>query len=210
MKKVLVGVVSTAIASMASAQYMGPTPYLQASDSPFASLGLHLYDFEHKDVPLGATASAGGIYGPAGNADSVDGDDGNIDGFGTAGHSWFSSAGTPGVTWTFDANVLGALPTHVGIVWTDGSGTITFQAWDENGVSLGVVNGNHAGAGNNGDTAEDRFYGIIHSGGISKINLRNSSGGIELDHLQYGAVPEPATMAALGLGMAALARRKRK
>ena len=35
-------------------------------------------------------------------------------------------------------------------------------------------------------TAEDRFYGATNSGGISRIYISNSIGGIEVEHLQYG------------------------
>src|SRR5213080_4377331 len=75
---------------------------------------------------------------------SVDADDGVIDGSGLAGDDWFFSPGSDGVTWTFDATVLGGLPTCVGVVWTDGAGPTTFEAFDANGVSLGTVTANIA------------------------------------------------------------------
>lgn len=49
--------------------------------------------------------------------------------------------------------------------------------------------------------------------GISRISItaNNQWGGfIMSDDLQYDAVPEPATLAALGLGLAAVARRRRR
>ncbi|MEP6656634.1 MAG: IPTL-CTERM sorting domain-containing protein [Betaproteobacteria bacterium] len=45
-----------------------------------------------------------------------------------------------------------------------------------------------------GTTAEDRFFGVTNPGGISAIQISNTSGGIEVDHLQYGifgAAPPP-------------------
>jgi hypothetical protein len=112
--------------------------------------------------------------------------------------------------------VLGQLPNAVGLVWTDGAGTISFEAFDENGVSLGILLGNHADGSFLGTIDEDRFYGATNAGGISRIHISNTSGGIEVDDLQYGfrgvvnAVPEPASLLLLGLGscLAWLARRR--
>jgi len=177
----------------------GPTPYTSFSDSAlngidFSGGYFHREDFEDLllNVP-GVTASAGAPTGPGGLTDSVDEDDGTIDGNGTNGHSFFSSPGSAGITFTFDEAALGSLPTHAGIVWTDGEGTITFDAFDENGVSLGLI-GPVSEAGvfpdDNflGGTAEDRFFGAQNDNGISKIFISNTNGGIEVDHLQFGAV----------------------
>jgi hypothetical protein len=35
-------------------------------------------------------------------------------------------------------------------------------------------------------TAKGRFFGIVHYAGVKRVTLANSSGGIEIDHLQYG------------------------
>lgn len=68
----------------------GPTPYLSAADSPFSlsSPGLLLEDFEDGalDTP-GVSSTNGAPRGPSGLTDSVDGDDGSIDGSGNGGHS---------------------------------------------------------------------------------------------------------------------------
>jgi hypothetical protein len=158
----------------------------------------------------GVSASAFSLSSGFGSGlvDSVDGDDGSIDGSGNAGEAMWS--GGP-ITFTFDATALGNLPTHVGIVWTDGDNPITFTAYDENDVLLGTLVGSHADGNYGGGTAEDRFYGAINAGGIHKIVI-SSAGAIEVDHLQYGfgAVPEPATIAALGLGALSLLRKRRK
>ena len=122
----------------------GPSPYLcfdtatapagcGGADSPYKALSFsyfHLETFEDGllNVP-GVSASAGGVtsvvFGPAIH-DSVDADDGVIDGSGLAGDSFFNSGGFAGIT--FSAGVLGSLPTHAGLVWTDGGGTISFSA----------------------------------------------------------------------------------
>ncbi|HEX6623913.1 MAG TPA: RHS repeat-associated core domain-containing protein [Pyrinomonadaceae bacterium] len=120
--------------------------------------------------------------------DSVDGDDGVIDGLGRNGDSYFSGSGAAGITFTFNAAALGSLPTHAGLVWTDGLGTVTFEAFDHQGVSMGVRGPfNFPDASNNGTTGEDRFLGAFNRGGISAIRVTNSVGGIEIDHLQYAA-----------------------
>ncbi|MDZ4701406.1 MAG: T9SS type A sorting domain-containing protein [Rhodothermales bacterium] len=185
----------------AYAQLMGPTggsgadgEYNQASDSPFFEIDFstgyfHLEDFEDGfDVP-GVTADNGGvvsvIFGP-GLHDSVDADDGVVDGSGLDGENWFYIGGATGITWTFDPTLLLALPTHAGLVWTDGAGDIIFEAFDAAGTSLGTVVGQHSCCGFDGATAEDRFYGVIEPAGISAIKISSNGGGIEIDHLQYG------------------------
>jgi hypothetical protein len=70
------------------------------------------------------------------------------------------------------------------MVWTDGEGVISFEAFDQNGVSMGIFGPfDHADGSVAGTTAEDRFYGAINAGGISAIRLTNTAGGIEVDHL---------------------------
>lgn len=221
---VFAGIFSTA----ASAQLIGPYPggglsYRSFANSPFKG-GLysyfHLEDFEDHllDKP-GVSASAGGvtsvIFGP-GYHDSVDADDGVIDGSGLLGDSYFYRYGNMSILFRFDASVLGELPTHAGLVWTDGESPIIFEAFDANGASLGILNGSHSTSGYTGQTDEDRFYGAIHGDGISAIRIGAQYGGIEIDHLQFGriaAVPEPGVLAMLA-GMAAfggglLLRRRR-
>jgi hypothetical protein len=181
------------IPAAAHAQLLGPTPYLQFSDSPFAGTDFsagYFYLENMEDGALnvpGVTVNFGAVYGPGGLTDSVDADDGTIDGSGTNGHSFFSGGGATGITFTFHADVLGNLPSHAGVVWTDGLNNIHFEAFDGNGVSLGQLSGSHADGSFQGTTAEDRFYGAVDTAtGISRISISNDAGGIEVDHLQYG------------------------
>lgn len=182
--------------------FLGPTAYLSFDDSPFNGLTFtyfHLEDFEDQSLntpgvtALPANAAATRTLGfPSADIDSVDGDDGAIDGLGhgvsgTAGESFFATSGSGGISFEFDATALGELPSHVGIVWTDGLGTTTFEAFDAVGNSLGTIGPlSIADTVTNGTTAEDRFFGIIDSRGISKIIISNTTAGIEVDHLQYG------------------------
>ena len=170
--------------------FTGPTPYLSRADSPFAAElnagHVYLEDFECGSILVpGVTASSGSVIPPGfeGLIDSVDADDGVIDGSGLNGHSFFTSNS---VTFTFDQTTLGAFPTVAGIVWTDGDTPVTFEAFDSVGASLGTIGPVLLQDGSNaGGTAEDRFFGVTFAGGISKITISNA-GGLEVDHLQYG------------------------
>lgn len=193
--------------------FFGPSAYRSSADIP---IGFYtggsptvLETFEDGLLNFGITASAGSILFQGSITDSVDADDGNIDGYGISGRSWFSIAGSSGVTFTFS----GSLPTAAGMVWTDGSGTTSFQAFGPGMVSLGQIgpvalaDGTFAGT-----TGEDRFFGVQDAGGILAIRLSNTSGGIEIDHLQYGiapssSAPEPTAFSLLAIGLAALYRR---
>ena len=169
-------------------------PYLSEADSPFTGLTFpsyfHLEDFEDRAVNtpgLSAdSASFGNDFGTL--VDSVDGDDGTIDDMCPTG-SCDSIFGGGQVTFTFDAVALGALPTHVGVVWTDG-GTgcdVTFEAFDTEGTSLGATTATAVGDDSNtGTTAEDRFLGIVAPAGVASFRISNSTGGTEADHVQYG------------------------
>jgi uncharacterized repeat protein (TIGR01451 family) len=179
--------------------FLGPTPYLSKADSPFLTdlnAGhMYLEDFECGALTVpGVTNSAGTVIPPGfeGAIDSVDADDGVIDGSGLGGHSLFSGSGATGITFTFDQTTLGAFPTKAGIVWTDGDGTTTFEAFDALGASLGTIGPvSIADGSNSGETAEDRFFGVVNAGGISAIKISNTAGGIEVDHLQYGLYTVP-------------------
>jgi len=174
-------------------------PYLQFSDSPFFSIDFtsgyfHLEDFEDDALNTPGVAAAGGtIIGVedwGSLVDSVDLDDGFLDGFGTTGglgRSFFGEA----FTFEFDAGVLGQLPTHAGIVWTDGGTPAAIEAFGPDGASLGRATGiAHSDGSVSGTTAEDRFYGVVNAGGISRIVL-DSGGYQEADHLQYGFTLTP-------------------
>jgi len=153
----------------------------------------------------GATVSL-----PNGNNYSVDADEGVINGFGQAGHAFFHVSGFTGITFTFDALALGVLPTHAGLVWTDGSNDVFFEVFHSVGALIGTSGPQTiAGAGINGLTNEDRFFRFEYAGGIGSISIRHTFAdfnvGIEVDHLQYGlvaSVSEPGTPDVFGLGVA--------
>lgn len=218
----------------AAATFFGPVAYRSFADSPFKDLALsqfYLETFEDGLLNTPGVAIANnlpgggplGVVGPGGSTDSVDGDDGAIDGSGTQGHSYASLSnqgyGNSGLTVTFLEAPLGGLPTYAGLVWTDGSQTAStvFEAFDGAGSSLGTLGPVKIGDNSFfGTTGEDRFFGVFNATGISKITIRDpgSNNNLEIDHLQYGlnapAVPEPPSVALGCLGILVLAAKLRR
>lgn len=213
-----------------AAEFFGPLPYLSAADSPFASLGanLSIEDFEDGLLnQLGVSVSPGTtvLVAPDPLNDSVDADDGVIDGNGTAGRSLYSGGTLSRIDFRFDAALRGSLPSHVGIVWTDvggvtsgteGFGDVTFEAYDAADQLIGTIGpsilGNGTAAGTEG-TGEDRFFGVIHAPGVARISVvMGNSVDWEVDHLQFNAapVPLPATVWLAGPALAGLIARRRR
>lgn len=164
--------------------------YASFEDSPFKGLPFsyfYLEDFEDGllNTP-GVTASAGQVLRPSWITDSVDADDGVVDGSGARGSDWFYSAsGASTIKFSFDAGRLGGFPTHAGIVYTDGVGLVTFEAFGPDGTSLGIIGPVNLDDGAyTAMTRDDRFFGVINPGGISAIQIETI--GFEVDHLQYG------------------------
>ena len=201
----------------------GPLPYLSFNDSPFIGNALstfYLEDFEDGlfNVPgVAATSNASLVVTqPAiGGSDSVDADDGVIDGLGAAGRSFaglsMGPVQDPAVTFTFDSDMLGGLPSHVGIVWTDGDplAPTQFEAFDINNESIGIIGPCLISDDSwEGTTGEDNFFGIIHEAGVAKFVISSPGGtrNFEVDHLQYGftPVPLPGSLWLFSVGIAAL------
>ena len=80
-------VLTTATAAAGEPEYLGPTPYTSRADSPFdtAAFGFRVQDFE-SGVSLFATGArlwpSGDLLEPGNLTDSVDEDDGAVDGSG--------------------------------------------------------------------------------------------------------------------------------
>ena len=219
---------AAALLAMCSAQaavsVTGPLPYLRPADSPFsAGTGYHhLETFEDGLANTPGLGVSGGIAsGRSVYADSVDADDGVVDGSGASGQSWYSAGNLGSITFSFSAAALGRLPTQVGIVFTDvgnrhdggplGRAQAFLEAYSGDGALLGAASFEFGDGSAFSSTAEDRFLGVTDAGGIGSIRVGFvGSTDWEVDHLQYAvAVPEPATWAlwAAGLiGMAGAAR----
>lgn len=207
---------------------LGPSPYLcfdagatagcGTADSPFAGGAfryLHVEDLEDAvfDAPGVSLVGSAMVRLPGPGTDSVDADTGVVDGSGNGGHSLEVSGSS--LELIFDAAALGGLPTHVGLVWTDGVAPsyVRLEAFDVGGQSLGTVVSAFTGdAGRDGGTAEDRFLGLIDPGGIYRVALLatplsgpETGASFEIDHLQYGLpVPVPAALWLLASGLLAL------
>jgi hypothetical protein len=206
----------------ANATLIGPIPYASFAGSPFARAlfdYFQLEDFERSlfnpsdDDPT----SPGSALQPASLIHSLDADDGSINGAGTSSHTWFFD-GVSSLTFIFSTALLGALPTHAGMVWTDvglanlreGFASILFEAFDAGNNLLGIIGPSALGDGLfAGQTTEDRFFGITSASGIAsvRISLLNSTEQ-GMDRLQdsfaefakSATVAEPATLALLVAG----------
>jgi len=207
---------------------LGPTPYLSFADSPFNGpvfSYFHLENFEASATPgYVPEPGLGSIQGPGSLIDSVE--------LGVLGHSWYSTGPTSFFGFSFDKSVLGTLPTHAGIVWTDvgivasdldprefppgivhGVSYVSFYAYGPTGEFLdSIFQAGPLGDGEvDGGKTEDRFFGVINVAGISRIEIGIvGSTDWEVDHLQYGAlnpVPEPEQWLLMALGLGAVAWR---
>lgn len=183
--------------STPAAEFLTPTPYLSFQDNPFRTTSFQQFWLENFEDGLlntpGARSNTGRIQFQRSTTDSVDADDGSINGFGTAGRSWHSASVHSAIRFDF-SRVNGLLPTHVGLVWTDvgittfggtGFGRVTLQAFGPTNILLGASPTSQTGDGRiTGETAEDRFFGVINLDGISAVELITSNSiDWELDHL---------------------------
>lgn len=188
------------------------TPYVQTGDASSlfdSEWAVHIEDFEDNSIDPFLDIS-GNILPPffgtgADNlTDSIDGDDGTLDGNGNAGYSLFNS--NRSITITFESPV-----TNAGLVWTDGdpnSAGVTLEAFDDEGMSLGIKDYmDLADDSFTGETAEDRFIGATDMSGIKSLIVSNlpDGNGIEIDHVHWQdcsvAIPEPAAFAMLLFGL---------
>ena len=178
--------------------YTPDTPYLSLDDSPFRHLGFssfYLEDFEDGAPNERGLSISDGVLQEAGKSltDSVDGDDGATDGSGNDGRSWHAN-GANELMLSFDADALGGqLPTHVGFALTDivAAAEVSVRAYDVSGELIGDIEPTRFGDGsNNGETDEDRFFGLNYEGGISQFAISVPRTGWEIDHIQYGVASD--------------------
>jgi hypothetical protein len=216
---VLIGTVallnSTAVAGSI---WFEPTPYLSADDMPseFKATNPFIEDFEDGTADSRLTLGPGRIIGPGFDSgikdvtDSVDADDGSIDGDGGQAHSFWSQVWNE-VGVDFETPVISA-----GLVFTDGEQQteMIFEAFDTDGVSVGThVWQTTADEVFTGTTGEDRFIGVMHDGGISRIVIQQIGRdvhGLEIDHVSFAVIPEPGSASLLMMAATILAIRCRR
>lgn len=216
------GIAVLALPSLAMADgTFGPSPYLSAADGPFVGIPFvsnTIETFEDGAAGPGVLISGGIVTTPSAATDSVDADDGAIDGSGTSGRSLLAIVFT--VEILFDELTLGGLPTNVGFAWTDvgtvfsgttGFGAVTAEFFGPNGSLVLSINSDVLGDGSVlGGTAEDRFFAAQWTPGISRVRITMAnSADWEIDHLQYARLPGPGA-AALAIAPAVLALRRRR
>lgn len=207
-----------------AASITDPIPYKSASDTPdgfYPSSEFTGQDFENPDGPweVGFTFSSGMRIGPkhlSGDGvpvtDSVDLDDGELDGDGTMGASWY----TPGQ----DLMITFAQPVSIAsFAFTDTDTrtnfiNVTALAADDRVLAERSFE-SFVDDVFTGTTDEDRFIGITADAGesIAKLLIGIDQGlGIEVDHVQFSPVPEPHSLMLLsfaGLFVGKLRRRRR-
>lgn len=196
--------------------FLGPTPYLSTVDSPFDMSGIgstfFFEDFEDGsfDLPPGVTSYPYVLNAPSPTTDSVDADDGLLDGVGRDGWSLTPVALTTTFSnppyWVktfrlrFDESVLGYLPDSFGFVWTDGvsSSRLSIQVEYPDGSRAFTSFGPLMDELDSGHTVEDRFIGVRSTIPFEIVRVSNSYYGhnwinqFEMDHIQFGRfVPEP-------------------
>lgn len=201
--------------TLGSVTFFGPQPYLSIADSPFdtSGAGFFIEDFEDGtlDTPPGVREWYPGIIlEPSAMTDSVDADDGSIDGQSTEGYSFYPTlrGGTfsnPPLRYTtygivFEETSAMGLPNFAGVAVTDGVPDSTLL------VSVREANGNYQtrqfrismDGGADGETAEDLFVGATSDQGIRTIKVEHQyvshafDPRFEVDHVQFGYyVPEP-------------------
>jgi hypothetical protein len=194
-----------------------PTPYVRTEDSPFDLSGLgstmFLDDFEDGTLDGPMISPDTRVRGPGPLTDSVDADDGIVDGQGNGGHSLETTRYIvhPTFPWTYRTffdiifTDIDHRPNAFGIVWADGfiGSTLRLTAFSHSGATIAECTyGSLMDGLNTGETAEDRFIGIVADQRIARISGFSESVGfqpeserVELDHIQFGQqkIPEPSS-----------------
>ena len=216
----------------ADVQLLPVTSYSSAADSPFDLNGLG-ETFFLEDMETGGSViptflmelqTPWTIKGPGPRTDSVDSDDGRLDGSGSEGHSLVPllvdilPTNPPQRVATLSV-ALGENVNAFGLVWTD--------AFAVNALEIGVstASGFHrfdTTVNMDGDpfgfTDEDMFVGLLADERIFEITIRCISVGFEdgdpceFDHIQLGsqAVPEPDMFPACFLSFVLVALRNHR
>jgi hypothetical protein len=135
----------------------------------------------------GLSIGGGSIFTPGPTTDSVDFDDGSLNGSGTGGWSYKANAGAT-ITISINQAALTGLPERLAFAWTDGAqnSSLTLVVTTGTNATFTRTLGPAMDASTNGGTAEDRLVSITSSQGIKSVAITASGGqGFEIDHVQY-------------------------
>ncbi len=209
--------------SHAAFTFLGPTPYRSAADSPFNLSGLgttfFLEDFEDDVLTPGLESGFPGSIFPISD-NSVDADDGVLDGLDSGGQSVLAfppdACSGPNCTvytqWNFNNSAFGKYPTAIGFVLTANSGsqgTVSVIGFGENGYEFvtfdfeGIISRAF-------DASDDWFIGITNPFGMYSVTFEQlrrpipgtTTSNPSFDHLRYGLhVPEPSAFLLASLAL---------
>jgi len=172
---------------------LSPQNYTKLGDSGlFGAMSLDddffCETFEDGTVNTPGLGIAGGaILAPGASTDSVDFDDGVLNGLGTAGRSYKAAPGAT-VSVSINGTALAGLPERLAFAWTDGAqnSSMTLVVTTGNGLTFTRTVGPAMDGSSNGATAEDRLVSITSSFGIASVAITTTGGaGFEIDHVQY-------------------------
>lgn len=188
-----VAAVFSSVRTTTAAAITGVTSgYLQTSNSPLVigSAGYKLDAFEPSSPSLATLGvSLSTLNGSSvTTTNSVDGDDGSVDGSGATGHSLnvITAGGATGATFTFNNITIGAYPKSAAVAVTAANASLlTFTTYDTFNAVSGTYN--LSGVGTSSATSDDFLFWASDPAGITAISVTSNSAATSmfLDHLQY-------------------------
>ena len=181
-----------------NATLIGPIHYHSFATSHFARASFayfHLEDFENDILDtFNVLAPHGMVLQSAGLTAPPEAEDGSTDNSRVSRNTWYAD-GDSILTFSFSKDLLGALPTDAGLIWTDmglanvreGFESVLFEAFDASNNLLGAIGPSAMGDGLfAGQTAEDRFFGVTSANGIGSIRITSlSSTERGMDRFRY-------------------------
>ncbi len=184
--------ISTAAAASDALVVLYGQPYTKVADSSlFGAMSLDddywCETFEDGLVNIPGLSMSGGVIAtPGGQTDSVDADDGSIDGSGNGGRSYRATLGSP-ITINVSSAALAGLPERLAFAWTDGpqNSTLTITVTTGTGAAFVRTVGPLGDAGSGGATAEDRLVAVTASDGIAQVVIASGGATFEIDHVQF-------------------------
>ena len=203
----LAAILASTRSSLGAATTGVTTPYFSTANSPLvtSSAGYQVETFEPTSPSLATLGVTLTTVNPSSvvQGESVDADDGIIDGSGATGHSLAepTTANATGATFTFNNLIIGAYPKSAAVAVTAYNGAnLIFTVYD---TSMNVSGTDTlTNVSTSTPTNDDfLFWGSDPAGiGAISVSSNNAFTFLFLDHLQYDtlntiSVPEPGTFA---------------